>query len=61
MGLAPIGAESVLECRGKVVLPALIDMAYPKTKSFQVKSTIPNAKGSARWSRQHTATPRDYT
>lgn len=36
--LAPIGAESVLECRGKVVLPALIDMAYPKNQVLSSKN-----------------------
>lgn len=36
--LAPQSAESVLECSGKVILPALIDMAYPKNQVLSRKN-----------------------
>lgn len=36
--LAPKSAESVLECSGKVILPALIDMAYPKNQVLSRKN-----------------------
>lgn len=36
--LAPKSAESVLECSGKVILPALIDMAYPKNQVLSSKN-----------------------
>lgn len=36
--LAPKSTESVLECSGKVILPALIDMAYPKNQVLSRKN-----------------------
>lgn len=36
--LAPKSAESVLECSGKVILPALIDMTYPKNQVLSRKN-----------------------
>ena len=36
--LAPQSAESVLECSGKVILPALIDMTYPKNQVLSRKN-----------------------
>ncbi len=36
--LTPEQGEEVIDCSGKVILPALIDMAYPKNKSLSFKN-----------------------